>query len=317
MNLTSEVPALFGIPVAVLTLIVAGFGLLASLVALGWQVAKHMLDGGRARVYLNAAIWEPGLRLTVNRTGKWETGTDHFEHVMPENLEVAQLVVENPGRTPITAYNPTLSIAGIGRNGRTIAPRMFKASTFGPESPKTEALVRIEPYDRVTFLLDYWSVIPSLLDGAGKSSLRIRGAVSIAGRKGLRRSSRRFAWNVPRDSFTSHKRSVEISPFTIMWREMYRMQAMWGGDEQEVDAFRLGVVLREAMFEFGELPSREDFEIALERAVDRHCMERQVPSVITWDMYRSLDRHARHLGPWPRVPRAEGPNGNSGSGEEG
>ncbi|TJZ55882.1 hypothetical protein FCH28_11395 [Streptomyces piniterrae] len=277
---------------------------MASITTLSWQIAKHMLDGGRARVYLNAAIWEPGVKLLVNRTGKWETHTRDFEHASPENIEVAQLVVENPGRTPITVYNPALIISGSGRRNHAISPRMFKASLFGHETPATETLVRIDPYDRVTFLLDYWSVLPALLEGARKSKIRLRGGVCVAGRKRPRKSSRYLAWIIPRGSWTANKGVTEISPYTVMWRELYRATVS-GREYDELNTYQLGVVLREAFQEFDSCPAREDFEAALERAEERHEIDCGALTVATLVMYESLKRDSNHLSKWPRSPKRE------------
>lgn len=96
MILAAVAPSVVGVPVATLALIVASLSLVAALSALGWQIAKHLLDGGRVKVYLNSAVWEPDLRFLVDRSGKWHT-TAKLGHIGPENIEVAQLVVENPG----------------------------------------------------------------------------------------------------------------------------------------------------------------------------------------------------------------------------
>ena len=43
-------PVFLGVPVAVWALIVSSLSFTIALVALGWQIIKHFLDGGRVKV---------------------------------------------------------------------------------------------------------------------------------------------------------------------------------------------------------------------------------------------------------------------------
>ena len=140
-------PVLFGVPVAVLAFAVSLLSFAVALGALGWQIAKHRLDGGRPRVYLNAAIWEPGSKIMVNRSGKWELVTGDLGNPGSENIELAQLVVENPGRTAITVYTPGLAVSGTDKPDYTISPRSFEVREFGADSSTGATSVRLDPYD--------------------------------------------------------------------------------------------------------------------------------------------------------------------------
>lgn len=154
---------LFGMPVATWALIVSILSFGIALVALGWQVVKHFLDGGRVRVYLNAAAWEPEHMLATNRSGRQLLNAESPGKGVTHGraLELAQLVVENPGKIPVTVYSPGLSITGHEKRNYTLVPRLFATErSFGPDQAVTDTVVRLEPYARVTFLLDYWSVIP-------------------------------------------------------------------------------------------------------------------------------------------------------------
>ncbi|NGN95315.1 hypothetical protein G5C66_21570 [Nocardioides sp. KC13] len=95
-------PELFGLPVAVWALVVSLLSFGAALFALGWQIIKHFLDGGRVRVYLNAAIWEPGVVLATNHSGRMVLKNNHSAWSVTRGraLELAQLVVENLGGRP-------------------------------------------------------------------------------------------------------------------------------------------------------------------------------------------------------------------------
>ena len=301
-----ELPELFGIPVAVLALIVAGAGFLISVFAVGWQVVKHLLDGGRVKVQLNAASWEPGFMLMVNRTGKWELDPNG-QKSSPDRIEVAQLVVENPGRTPVTVYSPGIAIEGDGTKHHRISPRMFDLPDMGSDSAVRETIKRIEPYDRVTFLLDYWSLVPGLKAKSGKRGITLRGVVEVAGKSKPRKSSRRRAWHIRPGDRTSYRGLEEISPRTVMFRPLY-VSAHVDEEYRQGGLSRgmLGGILFDAMQKFEERPPREEFQAAMDEAAKVYGVEHPIFGVAVWNMYEALDQHAGHLGPWTWKPKPAG-----------
>lgn len=299
MTLASSTPELFGTQVAVLAFVVAACGFLVSLVALGWQISKHILDGGRVRVYLNPAIWEPGGRMVVNRNGRWPLEQKLIDRMLPENFEVAQLVVENPGRTALTIYNPGLAVRGAKFRKYTFVPRFFKLTTFGSENTNSDSTVRIDPYDRVIFLMDYWPMVSKLLDEAKGGRICLRGNVSVAGRKSSRRSSRHLAWSIPRGSWTSLAGLTEISPRTVMWRELYRLSLRTSEDEEGSGRRSIdGGVLYQAMRAFEQRPALDDFETELRRAAGKIDGMSAACSYHAYMMYEALDAYQGNLGPW-------------------
>ncbi|MGQ4421705.1 hypothetical protein ACN6LL_006917 [Streptomyces violaceoruber] len=261
MILAVTSPEVVGIPVATLALVVASLSLVVALSALGWQIAKHLLDGGRVKIYLNSAVWEPELRLLVDRSGKWNT-TAGTGHIVPENIEIAQLVVENPGRIAITVYSPSLAITGTKNKDYTVAPRALSLKHFDADSTAPQYPIRIDPYDRVTFALDYWSIIPRLLAEADGSHIEIRGCISRAGASQPRKSSKRLAWRIPQGAWTSRTDIQKISPYTVLWREFFKAnEASIRGSESEdaTPKFILDGILRSAMQKFDERPTSMTF----------------------------------------------------------
>lgn len=305
---------MFGIPVAVLALIVAGAGFLVALFTLGWQISKHMLDGGRVRVYLNAATWEPDIKLTTNNTGKWEMTVGTFGRVARENIELAQLVVENPGRTAITIHRPGLSVAIKSETERHIVPRMFKLDDYGSDTATAETVVRIDPYDRVTFLLDYWGVIPDHLSIPQAADVKVRGSVLVAGHKRPRRSPRSRAWKIPADAWTAYRDLDSISPFTAMWRVLCR--SYLGGRKPHIKSSdysmsELSGILFEAMQKFEKRPSRDEFTAAIRETAKEWEVGHLPLATLSFQMMDALERHKSHLGAWPHqtvVSRSEEPN---------
>ncbi len=254
------------------------------------------------RVYLNAATWEPDARLTTNNTGKWKMETGEFGRFAKENIELAQLVVENPGRTAITIHRPSLAISTKGKKEYFVTPRMFKLENYGSDTATAETVVRIDPYDRVTFLLDYWSVIHSQLADSQSKRINVRGSVLVAGRKRPRRSPRRLTWKIPKDDWTAYTDVRSLSPFTVMWREICRSRL--GGknpnsNETSPPVSVLGAVLFEAMRKFEERPSQEDFRSAIREVAAEWKISHLPLQISSFRMYEALDRNGENLGPWP------------------
>lgn len=195
-------PEILGAPVATVALLVAG----SSLAALTWQIVKHFLDGGRVRVYLNAASLEPELMLTTNESGRFALGLGTTAKRPPRaRLELAQLVVENPWKVPVTIYSPGLFYKGSGRTKHAVTPRLIATGeTMGSGHAITDTLVRTQPYDRVTFLLAYWSVVPGAFSDNDLEKIDLRGYVGVAGRTMRPQlSSRKLRWTIDRDAYTT------------------------------------------------------------------------------------------------------------------
>jgi hypothetical protein len=303
-----EVTLILGLPVEVLALVVAGVGLAASLGALGWQFAKHVLDGGRVKVYLNAGIWEPSFALRINETGRFALrADDDTAATFRDHFEVAQLVIENPGRTAVTVYKPGLAISGAGAKRHSLTPRTFELGEgFGADKPSTANVVRLEPYDRVSFLFDYWSVVPSLLDKASSRGITMRGYVSVAGRTNRpQKSSWRKRWRIPQGAYTAIVGSPKIAPFTVLWRELWRdvpARDDVGKDGRfRVTPGNVKYVLERTMSKFDEAPDRDTFIAALEAEAQKAGDEYPVISTGVFDGYESLERLKDHLGPWKWV----------------
>ncbi|WP_329444897.1 hypothetical protein OG906_21150 [Streptomyces sp. NBC_01426] len=298
---------IFGFPVAVVALGVAILSLLVALIALIWQVTKHVLDGGRVRVHLNAAILEPKFQLATNKSGKFEMpAPGGIGLLRPQNIEVAQLVVENPGRTAVTIHGPTLAVSGVGGKSYSISPRKFAWDGDGADDAITTSAVRVDPYSRVTFLLDYWSVVPRLHQQASGGSVRLRGMVNVGGRRRASRSSRRLAWRIEEGAWTVLADVEEVHPYTVMWRELYRAHGRIDQrDDLNGPSFEvLESAIYRIMEHFDEKPAFDELLNALRR--EEESMEGEVfsLSMLALDISNAFDFHAGRLGKWPSSGRA-------------
>jgi hypothetical protein len=308
VNPSPTPPELFDVPIASWALLVSLLSFGIAMVALGWQVTKHFLDGGRVKVYLNTAALEPDVMVATRRDGRFALTDAGVVASVTRGyaLEVAQLVVENPGRIPVTIYSPGLAISGHGKRRHTLTPRMFTTrDTFGADHAISDTVVRLESYGRVTFLLDYWSVVPRLLAQAPRHRLVIRGFVSVAGRtKRPQKSTWRLRWRLQRGDYTAIPGSPKFSPFAVLWRELYVHLPEHEDPSRPATSGRTltrsmaGGLLLEAMSEFNECPSREVLQKALEDGARKDGVRFPALGFALLEGYLALDRMEGHLTAW-------------------
>lgn len=299
---------LLGAPTAVWALWISllSFGIAAS--ALGWQIIKHFLDGGRVRVYLNTAVLEPDFMLATNPSGYFviENNGPARSVTHGRAIELAQLVVENPGKVPVTIYSPGLYFSGHGKKRHMISPRRFQTEeSYGSDQAIMDSKVRIEPYDRVTFLLDYWSVIPGIFKQTPKRSVALRGYVGVAGRsKRPQRSSWKLRWRIKSGMYTAIIGSPKFTPFAIIWREMYRRLPE---DDKSLESPGSGLrltrgmaqfIVDTAMSQFTERPSQKDFEATLKEVSEREGYKLSILASYVYEAYQALDQMEEHLSEW-------------------
>lgn len=301
-------PELFDVPLAMWAFGVSLLSLAIAVAAIGWQVAKHFLDGGRVKVYLNTAIWQPEVSLFTVTNGKFGMPNDGAARAVTHGrgLELAQLVVENPGRIPITIHSPSLFITGHGKKNHSIGPQTFSTGeTFGHEQATTGRTIRLEPYARVTYLLDYWRSVPGLLKDAPRDHIFLRGQVGVAGRTNRpQRSSRRRRWKVERGDYTAIDGSPAFTPYAVLLRELYVRLPEKGDPDRHPNAGPattrgiVGFMLDEAMSRFDERPEREELQQALEGIAKTHGDRFPIVGLGLFEGYEALARMKGHLTPW-------------------
>lgn len=245
----------------------------------------------------------------TNRPGRFALKNDNTARSVTHGraLELAQLVVENPGRVPLTVYSPGLSISGHGKKNHSLVPRMFATEAFGPDKAVTDTVVRLEPYGRVTFLLDYWSVMPNLLKEAPRGKVTVRGFVGVAGRtKRPQKSSWRRRWQIGKGTYTAIVGSPEFTPFSVMWREMYVRLPERAEDENQrhpnagppITRGMLGYMLEKAMSRFDERPDREQLTEALDEIAKESGDRYPMLGTHVFGAYEALDRMEGRLAGW-------------------
>ncbi|GGM42308.1 hypothetical protein GCM10010489_11680 [Microbacterium saperdae] len=188
--------------------VAAWIALALSVLGLLVTVLLRYLDGPRARVRLRAVLLNVGLGGTVTyNTGTWPIPGSHpaREQGLPDRgdvIELAEIVVENIGRHPMTVYDVGFTWRGKRRTrwGRRL--RHYSVPT--PITPQREDDMkyakgdrfRLEPADMVTLLVDYWSVVRSSRPNRS-GHVKLRASVLIAGRRRTKRSRLKLAWVIP------------------------------------------------------------------------------------------------------------------------
>lgn len=252
--------------------------------------------------------------ISINSSGRFEFNNNRASRSVTHGraLELAQLVVENPGRIPLTIHSPGLSFSGHGKNNHTSIPRMFEADeSFGLDSAVKDTVFRLEPYDRVTFLFDYRSVIPEIIKDAPKGRVAIRGCVSVAGHtkrtKKPQRSNLRRRWVIHRGMYTAITGSPKFTPFSVLWRKLYNYLPTLPSDadlNRNTGDFRLLTqndlthVLNLAMSRFTERPKLEKLREEFTEVAKEFKCETLYIDFYLYDAYELLDRMEGNLTSW-------------------
>ena len=137
--------------------IFAALGALATFVTAWAALRINKSTAGRAMVLLKLAGFEP-MRGALNTT---EEGKFKRQGNESPFMELAQIVVENPGRFPVTLRKVTLRVYGTSVKKRTVTPRVFKLTNMWSDSAATDTYKRLGSYDNVTYLMDFWSIVDS------------------------------------------------------------------------------------------------------------------------------------------------------------
>lgn len=297
-------------PLSIWALLISLSSFIVASAALIWQVFKHFLDGGRVKVYLNTAIWNPEFMIATRQSGHFSIPNDDKARQITHGhaLELAQLVVENPGRSALTIHSPGLVVQGHEKRKYTIVPRRFSTGdNFGHDKAIDEAEVRLEPYDRVTFLLDCWSLVPGLLDGSRAGSITLRGAVRVAGKSHKVQKSRwRRRWVIRKGTYTAIEGSPKFTPFSVLWRELYlrlpdRDEVQSDStyfSERSVTRGQVHFLLGRAMAQFTSKPKREELGKVLDELAANQGDRLPMLGTSLFDAYDALERMEDHLTPW-------------------
>ena len=210
--------------------IVAWAGLALAAISVAAQFLARYLDGGRARVRLVHVLRDDVGVFTLD-SGQWPVPKTAIRGDAARDpsayVEMAEVIVENKGRHPITVYQ--IGFQWRGERSRWYKrravhhaiPRIFKMEGFGERSYLDVTEARIEPADRISVLFDYWSLLPADRASIG-GRRKLRATAHVAGRARRTLSSRRRQWVIPDSAVSGIKDVTRLTARGLIARAIAR-----------------------------------------------------------------------------------------------
>jgi hypothetical protein len=172
-------------------------------VIVSWRI--HQDQAGRIKVKMNIAAFSPATGvLAVAENGKYL-----YRPQKPADpvVELAQVVLENPGRTPVTVLSVELRLEGVEDGRYAETPRAFtlgwkkSKAPIGSVTPgiSGDTRLRIDAYDHTTFLFDYLSVVDrAFRENSTLGEFNLVAEVTVAGHAHPYTSKKHGYWRIKR-----------------------------------------------------------------------------------------------------------------------
>lgn len=184
-----------------LSFVMALAALLLTVVNVVVTVVLFGKSAGQVVVEMNAALLNPARALIANDKGTW--GVDALIHGS-RGIELSKIVIENPGRTAATVTKLEIRVEGSADSdfAMGVRPLAIKqlSNTLGHTTAGDDLPHRLEPYDQVVYLVDFWAVVNYVF--AEKPQLRqinIWASVKVAGQPQPYDSKKHGYWSIRRE----------------------------------------------------------------------------------------------------------------------
>ncbi len=266
----------------------AEVALVVSVAVAVWQVWQHRLQGGRVRVKMRPIHvtdwgslhsgpergWSRSREVAVSAPGRY-------------NVELAEITVENLGRTAVTVAEIGLDFGRPRwwRPGRhTVVPIPVELGS----QYSTARSVRLEPFDETVRLVDLLQQLPGVRDIQGSAkTIRVRASARVAGKRWRRRSALRKAWRLPPgcDSLWP-RRSPSFSEvvYRVTWRHLR------APDQEGWLSATLVASAIEPLFDGGRRPTQNELESKITEALEHHTAF-VPPHMIAHGILRETEGH--------------------------
>ncbi|WP_162943658.1 hypothetical protein [Arthrobacter celericrescens] len=176
-----------------------------SLAAIFIAIQIHRDSGGRIKVRMNLAAYTSSNGvLAVAQRGAYALNPRW--PALPA-VELAQIILENPGRTPVTVTNIELRLEGVEQQRYAVRPQLFtlgknlNAAPAGGSTPSISGStrVRIAPFDHTTVLFDYLSVVDMVFkEDPSLHEFNLVAEATVAGHEHPATSKRSGYWRIRR-----------------------------------------------------------------------------------------------------------------------
>ncbi|WP_313356206.1 hypothetical protein [Microbacterium sp.] len=217
--------------------VAAWIALALSVIGLLVSVVLRYLDGPRARIRLRAVLFDVsfGPTTTYNK-GAWPIPTNDGDRprsvpAFGDVVEVAEIVLENVGRHPMTVYDVGFSWKGarpkwwMPRVKHSATPRPLLPQQADEEKFSAGDRFRIEPADMVHLLVDYWGIVQRSRPNR-HGVIKLRAHAQVAGRRRPRRSSLRLRWAIRDDTNTAIGGAARIPARAVIARSV-TLSILW------------------------------------------------------------------------------------------
>lgn len=293
----------------ILALVFSGLSFLAAFGALFWQMSQFYMSGGRVRVRLvlgelvpyagTAAIvtHEPNRPVPRNRWTKRDP-----KRTLGAGMELAKVVVENRGRLGVSLDGVGLEISGTHRKAYRVTPRIFELEEFGQGEGIRDTFVRLEPYSRVTYWMDFWSIVDAQRNDDVRGTLQLQAYALVAGR--TKPATSEVTWNFEEGEVSSRDDPRKISVSDLILREIMRQG--WGDEDIRwpLDHGYAEIAARRIRPE----STKEEIEAALKSVSERYLIRSDPPpmSYLSFAVHQRLANAPESI-EWQYVDEEEPP----------
>lgn len=184
--------------------------LLLTVVNIAVTIRNFNMSAGQVEVQMDAALLNPTRSLVANHDGKWGLRLGNYDST---GVELAKVVIENPGRTAATITQLDFRVEGstnpdFAMGVRSIAVKKL-TETLGGTTISDGLPHRLEPYDQVVYLLDFWSIANHVFEQEPQlRQITLWASVKVAGQPEHYHSRKHGHWIIRREWVSF------ISPYT-------------------------------------------------------------------------------------------------------
>lgn len=208
-----------------LAFVMALIALILTLITITVNILNFKMSAGHVAVEMQAALLNPTRSLVSNEGGGWGLNVGEFR---PTGMELAKVVIDNPGRTGATIADLVLRAEGsehtVSTHGvRAIAVEKL-SDTLGGITTAGGLPHRLEPYDRAVYLIDFWAVADQIFKKEPQlRQVNLWASVKVAGQPHTYESKKRGYWTIRRDWASLISPYSEQSAENIILTELMRV----------------------------------------------------------------------------------------------
>lgn len=180
-----------------LSFVMASAALLLTVVNIAVTVVLFKKAAGQVVVEMNTALLNPARALIANDKGAW--GLDPLNYG-PTGVELAKIVIENPGRTAATITKLDIRVEGSADPDFAMGLKPVAIKKLSNTTADDRLPYRLEPYDQVVYLVDFWGVVNyAFAEEPQLQQIKIWASAKVAGQPQPYDSRKHGYWTIRRE----------------------------------------------------------------------------------------------------------------------